>query len=72
LAEDSHSRLAVERQNATTPEQKYTCGGVKAAQAPGDFQGLAERGRGALRVHLASDVNAGLETLRAAVQKALA
>jgi hypothetical protein len=72
FGEDSHSRLAVERQNATTPEQKYTVGGLKAAPAPGDFQVLAERGRRALRVHLGSDGNAGLETLRAWVQKARA
>jgi len=54
------------------PEQKYTFGVVKATPARGNFQVLAERGRRALRVHLGSDVNAGLETLRAAVQKALA
>ncbi|MFZ0815666.1 MAG: bifunctional transaldolase/phosoglucose isomerase [Candidatus Sulfotelmatobacter sp.] len=53
------------------PEQKYTFGVVKAAQARGDFQVLAERGRRALRVHLERDVNAGLTTLAAAVQKAL-
>ncbi len=53
------------------PEQKYTFGIVKAAQARGDFQVLAERGRRALRVHLGSDVNAGLKTLAAAIQKAL-
>ena len=34
------------------PGQKYTFGVVKAAQARGDFQVLAERGRRALRVHL--------------------
>ncbi|MGA9509464.1 MAG: bifunctional transaldolase/phosoglucose isomerase [Candidatus Sulfotelmatobacter sp.] len=54
------------------PGQKYTFGVVKAAQARGDFQVLAERGRRALRVHLGSDVDAGLATLRAAVQKAVA
>jgi hypothetical protein len=54
------------------PGQKYTFGVVKAAQARGDFQVLAERGRRALRVHLGSDVNAGLAALAAAVQKALA
>ena len=54
------------------PEQKYTFGIVKAAQARGDFQVLAERGRRALRVHLGTDVNAGLVTLIEAVQKALA
>jgi transaldolase / glucose-6-phosphate isomerase len=52
------------------PEQKYTFGVVKAAQARGDFQVLAERGRRALRVHL-REVDAGLATLAAAVQKAL-
>jgi len=52
------------------PQQKYTFGVVKAAQARGDFQVLAERGRRALRVHL-HDVDAGLVTLAAAVQKAL-
>jgi len=53
------------------PGQKYTFGVVKAAQARGDFQVLAERGRRALRVHLGSNVKAGLATLQAAVQKAL-
>ncbi len=52
------------------PQQKYTFGVVKAAQARGDFQVLVERGRRALRVHL-HDVDAGLVTLTAAVQKAL-
>jgi len=52
------------------PEQKYTFGVVKAAQARGDFHVLAERGRRALRVHL-NDVEAGLGTLAAAVQAAL-
>ncbi len=52
------------------PGQKYTFGVVKAAQARGDFQVLAERGRRALRVHLGSNVKAGLATLLAAVQKA--
>jgi transaldolase/glucose-6-phosphate isomerase len=52
------------------PGQKYTFGVVKAAQARGDFQVLAERGRRALRVHL-HDVDSGLATLAAAVQKAL-
>ncbi len=53
------------------PQQKYTFGVVKAAQARGDFQVLAERGRRALRVHL-HEVDSGLATLAAAVQKALA
>jgi transaldolase / glucose-6-phosphate isomerase len=53
------------------PGQKFSFGVVKAAQARGDFQVLAERGRRALRVHLGKDVKAGLATLTAAVQKSL-
>ena len=53
------------------PGQTYTFGVVKAAQARGDFQVLAERGRRALRVHLGSDVVAGLTQLEAAVNEAL-
>jgi hypothetical protein len=52
------------------PGQKYTFGVVKAAQARGDFQVLAERRRRALRVHL-HDVEAGLKTLESAINKAL-
>src|SRR5215468_7552245 len=54
------------------PEQSYTFGIVKAAQARGDYDVLAERGRRALRVHLGKDVRAGLSTLRAAISRALA
>ncbi len=54
------------------PGQKYTFGVVKAAQARGDFQVLAERDRRALRVHLGSDLTAGLSLLDAAVKEALA
>jgi transaldolase/glucose-6-phosphate isomerase len=53
------------------PGQKYTFGIVKAAQARGDFQVLAERGRRALRVHLGADLAAGLRTLQAAIKEAL-
>ncbi len=53
------------------PGQKYTFGVVKAAQARGDFQVLADRGRRALRVHLGSNLKAGLATLQASIQKAL-
>ena len=63
------------RSPATTPRdlpvpgQKYTFGVVKAAQARGDFQVLAERGRRALRVHLGEDVDAGLAAIREAVEQ---
>ena len=53
------------------PGQKYTFGVVKAAQARGDFQVLVERNRRALRVHLGSDLEAGLATLQAALKQAL-
>jgi transaldolase/glucose-6-phosphate isomerase len=53
------------------PGKKYTFGVVKAAQARGDFQVLAERGRRALRVHLGPDVDAGLEKLLASLRQVL-
>ena len=53
------------------PGQKYTFGVVKAAQARGDFQVLAERNRRALRVHLGVDVAAGLTKLQQAIAQAL-
>jgi transaldolase/glucose-6-phosphate isomerase len=53
------------------PGQKYTFGVVKAAQARGDFQVLADRKRRALRVHLPNDVDSGLETLSRALVNAL-
>jgi transaldolase/glucose-6-phosphate isomerase len=53
------------------PGAKYTFGVVKAAQARGDFQVLADRGRRALRVHLGKDVDAGLSQLSKAVSEAL-
>jgi transaldolase/glucose-6-phosphate isomerase len=60
-----------DRFDVPVPGQKYTFGIVKAAQARGDFQVLAERGRRALRVHLGTDVNAGLTKLHSLVKKAL-
>jgi len=45
------------------PQQTYTFGVVKAAQARGDFAVLAERNRRALRVHIGSDVKTGLKKL---------
>jgi glucose-6-phosphate isomerase len=53
------------------PQQTYTFGIVKAAQARGDFQVLSDRGRRALRVHLGADVVADLQTLQTAMEKAL-
>jgi transaldolase / glucose-6-phosphate isomerase len=53
------------------PGQSYTFGVVKAAQARGDFQVLAERDRRALRVHLGTDVQAGLAVLEMLIQQLL-
>jgi len=53
------------------PEQKYSFGIVKAAQARGDFEVLSQRGRRALRVHFKKGVDAGLEKLAEAVRQAV-
>jgi len=55
----------------SVPGAKYTFSVVKAAQARGDFDVLADRGRRALRVHLAGGVEAGLKTLAGALEEAL-
>jgi hypothetical protein len=54
------------------PERQYSFGVVKSAQARGDFEVLVERDRRALRVHLGSNVAAGLATLQQAITQALA
>ncbi len=46
------------------PGRKYSFGMLKQAQAQGDFEVLAQRGRRLLRVHLGADVEAGLRRLR--------
>jgi transaldolase/glucose-6-phosphate isomerase len=53
------------------PGQAYTFGVVKAAQARGDFDVLAERGRRLLRVHLPANVETGLAALGHAIEQAL-
>ncbi|MBD2095726.1 bifunctional transaldolase/phosoglucose isomerase [Trichocoleus sp. FACHB-591] len=53
------------------PQQKYTFGVVKAAQARGDFQVLVDRDRRALRIHLSKDVQAGLSTLQTVIEQIL-
>ena len=58
-------------QDLPVPGQKYTFGIVKAAQARGDFQVLADRKRRALRVHLGSDIKAGLTKLSELVKQIL-
>jgi transaldolase / glucose-6-phosphate isomerase len=53
------------------PERKYTFGVVKAAEARGDFEVLAERDRRLLRVHLGGHVIAGLTILEEVIREAL-
>lgn len=53
------------------PGYAYGFGVVKAAQAQGDFEVLAERGRRVLRIHLPADTHRGLTQLRAMVERAL-
>jgi transaldolase/glucose-6-phosphate isomerase len=60
-----------EAEDLPVPLQQYTFGVVKAAQARGDFQVLADRKRRALRVHLGKDIAAGLNHLRDLVFAAL-
>jgi hypothetical protein len=60
---DDHEDLPV-------PGQKYTFGTIKLAQALGDFEVLAERGRRLLRIHLA-DVESGLRALHSVLHERL-
>lgn len=58
-------------ENIPVPGQEYTFGLVKTAQARGDFEVLAERGRRALRVHVNEDVTEGLRKLEEYARKAI-
>ncbi len=61
-----------EANDLQVPDQKYTFGVVKSAQARGDFQVLADRHRRALRVHLGADVAKDLDRLHDLVCAAVA
>ncbi len=49
------------------PDRRLTFGQVIAAQARGDFEVLTERGRRALRIHLAMGAEKGLRRVLAAL-----
>ncbi len=53
------------------PDQKYSFGVLKRAQAQGDFEVLCRRGRRIVRVHLGPNVPEGLSALRDLVRGAL-
>lgn len=61
-----------EAEDLPVPQQKYTFGVVKAAQARGDFQVLTDRHRRALRVHLGTDLAKGLDRLNDLICAAVA
>ena len=60
-----------EAKDIPLPGRRLSFGVVKAAQARGDLAVLAERGRRALRVHLGSNVEAGLLQLKQLIGSAL-
>jgi transaldolase / glucose-6-phosphate isomerase len=60
-----------DREDLPVPGQSYTFGIVKEAQARGDFDVLAGRGRRALRAHITGDLAAGLDRLARAIEQAL-
>ena len=62
---------ADDAKDLAVPGHTYGFSIVKQAQARGDFDVLAERGRRALRVHLGSDVATGLARIATAVERAL-
>jgi transaldolase/glucose-6-phosphate isomerase len=53
------------------PGEKFSFGVLKQAQALGDFKVLAARNRRILRVHVGTDVIAGLTRLREIVRQAV-
>jgi len=59
-----------DKKDLPVPNQKYTFVVVKAAQARGDLEVLAERGRRALRVHL-GDLSESLRILATEIKEAV-
>ncbi len=56
-------QLTCDEGELAIPGSTFSFSVLRAAQAAGDFDVLAERGRRVLRVHLGSEVDAGLERL---------
>ena len=53
------------------PGRRASFGVVEAAQAAGDFQVLADRGRRVLRAHIAADVDRGIAAIAEAARLAM-
>ncbi|HXG58788.1 MAG TPA: bifunctional transaldolase/phosoglucose isomerase [Thermoanaerobaculia bacterium] len=64
--------LADDPYDVPIPGEPYTFGVLARAQAEGDFESLARRGRRAIRVHLGADVEQGLQALHEVVKNAVA
>ena len=64
-------QITADEPDLAIPGRPYGFATVEAAQARGDFEVLAERGRRALRVHLSEGPTKGLATLAAALTKAI-
>lgn len=63
---------ADEPADLAVPGQKYSFGTVKAAQAQGDAEVLAERGRRLLRIHLSGNLATGLASIARMIDTVLA
>jgi transaldolase/glucose-6-phosphate isomerase len=58
-------------QDARIPDQPYSFGLFKRAQAQGDLEALRKHDRRVIRIHLGADVATGLEALMVATESAL-
>ena len=63
---------ADDREDLEVPGQPYTFGALKRAQALGDMEALQRRGRRVVRLHVSSDVQAGLDRMAQALRSAVA
>ncbi len=61
--------IADDPEDVAIPGQSYSFSLLKNAQAQGDYAVLAERNRRVVRIHLGTDVQAGLARLQALVQQ---
>jgi hypothetical protein len=59
---------AAEEPDLAIPGERYSFGMLRRAQAAGDFETLARRGRRVLRLDLGADPAAALEALAAALE----
>ncbi|HXK33395.1 MAG TPA: hypothetical protein VNM91_05185, partial [Dehalococcoidia bacterium] len=57
--------------DVAVPGRPYTFGQLKRAQALGDFESLAARGRPIVRLHLGADIEEGVERVRDTVRHLL-